>query len=609
MSASAPVSTHYNQAPPLEGAAKPNGVPISAASAALVVRAITLESLRLSKTNPRKTQNEKADQELIASIKQHGVLQPVLVRPLGDGGLYELVAGSRRFAAAKAAGLAAVPASIRSMTDEQALEIQIIENLQRVDVRPIEEGRGYRALLEMRIGKGGMKAGARQAAIERIAGDVGKSVRYVYARMKLVELLPALQEALEKEKISPSHADLLVMLEPAQQQKAAKELLGGRFYRDEQVMSVRELKQWIEQEVQHDLAGAPWKKDDPTLVAEAGRCTDCPKRTGAHPALHPEVKAGKDLCLDPDCFTAKRQAFVQLQLKAVVVAHVAAVNPTGEAGTGKKVVGTVKAVKISPASSQNASKLEGAAKKDVLFAGYNGGYDRQFVVLKKPDECKSAQPAVVAEGPETGHARTVCIDHDCEKHWKNAAGGGYASRQREAPSGERKKQLAAEKVRRLEMAAREKALGQIVAKGVIASHEDLRDAATDYLGLITHERQIALCRSLGLEPGKSSYGGKDFVGPLKRRIQNLTGADVLTFLLAIAASDEAWFYPNSTRKPALLERLGARAKVSLAKIREELKAAKAAKKKPAKAVQASAGKKKPSAVSAQRSAKKKAGRK
>ena len=112
-------------------------------TAALTTPRIAIAAILASKTNPRKTFDAKKLEELTASVKDHGVVQPVLVRPLKDG-KYELVAGERRYRASKAAGLADIPATIRELTDEQCLQIQVIENLQRERSQGIRRRQGGR---------------------------------------------------------------------------------------------------------------------------------------------------------------------------------------------------------------------------------------------------------------------------------------------------------------------------------------------------------------------------------------------------------------------------------------------------------------------------------
>ena len=108
---------------------------------------LRLNEIEPNKKQPRKTFDEKSLQELANSIERNGVLQPLLVRPMADGS-YQLVAGERRWRAARIAGLSEVPVVVKEMSDEQAMEISLIENLQREDLNPIEEAEGLQLLIE-----------------------------------------------------------------------------------------------------------------------------------------------------------------------------------------------------------------------------------------------------------------------------------------------------------------------------------------------------------------------------------------------------------------------------------------------------------------------------
>src|SRR5437879_5682068 len=136
------------------------------------IQDIPIAKIRESKTNPRRFFDESKLAELAANIRQHGVLQPILLRPLPDGeaGTYELVAGARRLRASKLAKRDTIPATVRELTDAQALELQVIENVQRVDVHPLDEARGYAALIELQPDT---------YTVESIASRVGRSPTYV----------------------------------------------------------------------------------------------------------------------------------------------------------------------------------------------------------------------------------------------------------------------------------------------------------------------------------------------------------------------------------------------------------------------------------------------
>ena len=146
------------------------------------IQDVPLATIRESKTNPRRFFDEAKLAELADNIKQHGVLQPILLRPLPDGGsgTYELVAGTRRYRASKLAKRESIPATVRELTDAQALELQVIENVQRVDVHPLDEAQGYAALIELQPDA---------YTVETIAARVGRSPAYVNGRLRLIQLI------------------------------------------------------------------------------------------------------------------------------------------------------------------------------------------------------------------------------------------------------------------------------------------------------------------------------------------------------------------------------------------------------------------------------------
>lgn len=175
-----------------------------------VVR-LPLSAIRPNPAQPRRRFSEEALEELAASIREKGLLQPLLVRPKGDG--YELVAGERRFRAAQMAGLQEVPALVRDLTDPEALELALVENLQREDLSPVEEARGYQALLGMGLTQ------------EEVAKRVGKARSTVANALRLLQLPEEALEALEEGQITPGHARALLMLEPADRLWGLREVL------------------------------------------------------------------------------------------------------------------------------------------------------------------------------------------------------------------------------------------------------------------------------------------------------------------------------------------------------------------------------------------------
>ena len=154
-----------------------------------------------NKEQPRKTFDEAALNELADSIAQHGVLQPLLVRPLTTGG-YQLVAGERRWRASRIAGLKEVPVIVKELTDTEAMQLAIIENLQREDLNPIEEAEGLQALID--------KCGFNQ---EEVAASVGKSRPAITNSLRLLKLPEEVRDMTRNGEISAGHARALLALD------------------------------------------------------------------------------------------------------------------------------------------------------------------------------------------------------------------------------------------------------------------------------------------------------------------------------------------------------------------------------------------------------------
>lgn len=159
---------------------------------------LSLNEIVPNKEQPRKTFDEGALQELADSITQHGVLQPLLVRPLPSGG-YQLVAGERRWRASRLAGLKEVPVVVKELSDVETMEIAIIENLQREDLNPIEEAEGLQALID--------RCGFTQ---EEVAVSVGKSRPAIANALRLLKLPQDVLEMTKNGEISAGHARALL---------------------------------------------------------------------------------------------------------------------------------------------------------------------------------------------------------------------------------------------------------------------------------------------------------------------------------------------------------------------------------------------------------------
>ncbi len=187
---------------------------------------INIALIRPGSDQPRKKFNEESLQELAQSIKQHGILQPVLVRP--RGGKYEIVAGERRWRAAQIAGLTEINVLIKEMDNQEAAEISLIENLQRDDLSVIEEALAYKNLIQKHA-----------FTQEMVAERIGRSRSYIANILRILSLPPEIITMIEEQKLSASHARTLLAL-PTDKERisTARRIMEGK-------MSVRQIEKSV----------------------------------------------------------------------------------------------------------------------------------------------------------------------------------------------------------------------------------------------------------------------------------------------------------------------------------------------------------------------------
>jgi len=332
------------------------------------LKAVAVGDIRFSKTNPRAGINQERLNELAESIRNVGVLEPILIRPLEskNGTSYELVCGERRLRAAQLAQLAEIPAIVRDLTDEQALEVQVIENLQREDLHPLDEAEGYRQLMA----KG-------KYDVARLAARIGRSVKYVYDRVKLLALTPDAKKAFLEERITAGHAILLARLKPSAQERALDDRHGGVFEHEDTLFdpmdrnafpargsmkprSVRELAGWIDEHVRFD------------------------------------VKA-RDL---PDLFPETAQAIAvaeEGERKIIPITHAHYVQQ--DARDKERIVG--------PRSWKRADGAD--------------WHDPALHKKVKSKKCDRSGLGVILAGPGRGDSFEVCVSRSCEVHWPQQA--------------------------------------------------------------------------------------------------------------------------------------------------------------------------------------------
>jgi ParB family chromosome partitioning protein len=351
-------------------------------------RDLPLSQLNESKTNPRRVFEESALKELAASIRSQGVLSPLLVRPLTENG-FEIVAGARRYRAAQMAESATVPVRIVHLSDAEMIEAQLVENLIRAEIHPMEEAEGFARLLALEEPK---------YSIEQIAARVGKQPSFVAARLKLVDLVAIAVDAFYANEIGVGHALLLAKL-PADQQEQAlsacfKEVYNGEHKPARILLPVRNLQFWIESNVLLVLKDAPFDKRDAQLVPTTGSCADCPKRTGHNKLLFGD-DLGKqgDRCTDPTCYQAKVSAHV-----AQAIATKPELVQISTAYGGQK-----EGSAVLPRNKYTAIRDDKPKSKDDA---------------KRPEfkVCKFTAEAIITEGNDVGTIHKVCANPSCPVH-------------------------------------------------------------------------------------------------------------------------------------------------------------------------------------------------
>ena len=468
-------------------------------------RELSLSQLNESKTNPRRVFDAASLKELAASIHSQGVLSPLLVRPLTENG-FEIVAGARRYRAAQIAEQETVPVRIKNMTDAEVIEAQLVENLIRAEIHPMEEAEGFARLLALDEPK---------YSIEQIAARVGKQPSFVASRIRLIDLVPAAVEAFYANEIGVGHALLLAKL-PADQQEQAlsacfKEVYNGSQNPVRILLPVRNLQFWIESNVLLVLKDAPFDKRDVQLVPTAGSCADCPKRTGHNKLLFgDDFGKHNDQCTDPKCYQTK------------LAAHIA-----------KAVAAKPELVQISTA--YGGQKEGSSVLPRNKYTAIRDDKPKSTDEAKRPEfkVCKYATEAIITEGSDMGTVHKVCTNPACPVHHPKKANGASAN----------DVQFKAEQEKR----RREEAIANTTGLRVLAAisntvpvrlmKRDLLFVAERLANLLDENRAAILAKQHGIKKTKENESiGKLFTSFLRRADESTLGRAVVESVLLLTAS-------------------------------------------------------------------------
>ena len=493
-------------------------------------RELPVAQLVESPTNPRKRYDEERLQELAESIRAQGVLAPLLVREL-DRERFEIVAGSRRFRAALLAGADSVPVRVVHLSDAEAIIAQVVENLQRENVHPLEEANSFRALLDLP---------GQPFNVAMIAAKAGKNPPYVAARLKQTELIPPVAEAFLADRLTLGHALLIAKLPPAQQAEALKAAFKTTWMTSGQteiLIPVKELAGWIESNVLLDLQSAPFDRADASLVPEAGSCHNCAKRTGANSLLFPETD--RDQCLDRECYQVK------------IAAHIAGAiqrNP--------------QLIQISTMwGAHNNGVLGRGQYTEVIAKAARNGHAKQSPERTK---CARMTKAIVLDGGNSGHIVTVCADTACETHHAESR------KSREAFERRRAEQRKQEARRKEELTTRSRIFAAILQKVTAPlTKADLELVAREFVNRLPQE-----CRTLlsqrhfpAAANGKSPKPGVEIGGTLKNLDE--TGYSRLLIEMSLLDAAHNTFSRDGAKQ---LEAVAKRHRVNVQKIAESVAA-------------------------------------
>lgn len=220
---------------------------------------LKISEIEPNRSQPRKDFDENALSDLAQSISQHGLLQPLLVRPLPIGG-YQIVAGERRYRACRMAGLTEVPVTIRELSDTETMELALIENLQREDLSPIEEALGYKALID--------EHGFSQ---EEVATSVGKSRPAIANSLRILKLPDSVLEYVKQDKISAGHARALLMLDSEEDMLELAELIYKKDLSVRQAEKLAKKKPEVEEDTQPERKPSFYSMVELALNESLGR--------------------------------------------------------------------------------------------------------------------------------------------------------------------------------------------------------------------------------------------------------------------------------------------------------------------------------------------------
>jgi ParB family transcriptional regulator, chromosome partitioning protein len=450
---------------------------------------VPIAELIESSTNPRKIFDQSFLEELAVSIRNKGILSPLLVRPVNNH--LEIVTGAQRYRAAKLAGLEVAPIRLQNLSDLEAQEVQQIENVQRKDVHPFEEAQGYRTLLGFE--------GANYT-IEKLAARIGKRPDDVAERLKLLDLTEPVANAFVTGHIGLGHALLIAKLAADVQKKALTHCFDGYYGANDAERSLvpaSRLQAWIAQNIYLSLKSVPFSKDDESLLPEAGSCASCPKRTGFNTLLFSEVR--EDSCADAVCFNRKLDAHIAQRV--LKIPNLVQISDNYNAADGTPILARRSYVEVVTRKSKKGKEA-------------------------RPEEklCTHLTAAIHADGMDKGRLVKVCADRACKVHF-----GDRQQEEKQRLQWKAEKKAANRKAKQT-LAFRHRLLADVLkrVKPQLGT-EQLRMVTQFVLRSLSHELVCRLAKRHGLQNPKDAHDWQ--MAEKARALYEKADADGLTVLI------------------------------------------------------------------------------
>lgn len=474
----------------------------------------------------RKKFSQKSLQELADSIATRQ-LQAILVRPLPmvEGiPRYEIVFGERRYLATQIAKKPAVRAAVWVMTDQEALDAQLAENLERHDLDPFAEAAGYQDLMQ-----------TYGLTHKQIAARYDHSVKHVINRLLLLQLATPVQEAFDKGDIGIESANLIARVPVHELQLEALEIARRKDATGES-MSPGWLRRHIQENFMLELKAAPFDTADETLVPQAGPCGTCLKRTGNQTVLFSDIQE-RDFCTHPSCFQQKREATLER--------------------------------KRDQARSRNQTIIEGAEAKKIAPYGDRGALTRGYVALdskcyKHPDHKtyreilgRNAPRPALLEMPQSKELIEVLREEDIAPILakKGVTVAASSAHPQSLPPSEEEQQ----RRRRLEI---ERQFRAQLFETIRAKHpttlsvKHMRILASRVFSLLPHDNQRRLLGLLKWESAKRS-ADTHLNRIVEHQLASLEPSGLLHFMLSAVLAPEVYVSGYSDEHPALMKAFAA----------------------------------------------------